>query len=246
MPPRGLFEALDPRPPLSGGLLGQLAAHDARPGSPAPSDNGLLATLYRQLWRKDNRPQRLSFLDAARHVAGQTIGDAASAGQFLVQNVLPGSSDARSAIDAWNYSGAGLNNLRRGDWLSAGGDFSNMALAEFGVLPFIPNLAGMTRAVRELPGIGSVGKSTFRSLKVPSDISGETMVFRNPTEEQMRSMAQRAKHTTLRWMRAPDGNVYVWPAWDVTHYEMNRHLGNEGDPTNAGQLIFDNGQWFKF
>lgn len=225
---------------MPGGLLGEKQANP-HSGSPTESRNELLAFLHRQLWQKGNRPSQLTAIDKLERALQGTADDIQSGAGFLLRNVLPGSSDAQAAIDAWNYSGAGLNDLRRGDWLNAGGNFSNMALAELGVLPFIPNLAGMTRAVRELPGIGALSPASFKALKIERAINPDSLVYRNPNIDQLRALIGRDQWKTVRYAKTSDGNVFVWPAGDANHNEMLMRLGHDKTVERGMFLMDDNG-----
>ncbi len=230
------------RPSVPGGLFGYFEKKaNSHSGSPTVSRNEPLTFLYRQLWQKDNRPSRLSATDKLGRALQGTANDIQSGADFLLRNVLPGSSDAQAAIDAWSYSGAGLNDLQRGDWLNAGGDFSNMALAEIGVLPFIPNLAGMTRAVRELPGIGTLGPASFKALKMETTINPNSLVYRNPNIDQLRALIGRDQWKTVRYAKTSDGNVFVWPAGDAEHNEMLMRLGHDRAVERGMFLMDDDG-----
>jgi hypothetical protein len=111
----------------------------------------------------------------------------------------------------------------------------------------LPMLLGSTKKVRTLPGIGEVGPAGFRSFRMDGGPMGETRAFLNPTEAQLVYMAERAKYRTIRWGRDKDGNVYVWPANDLTHAGADAELGLDHQFIETGeQSLYENGKdWFR-
>jgi hypothetical protein len=96
-----------------------------------------------------------------------------------------------------------------------------------------------TKPTRALPGIGDVGKSGFKIEKIDLGRAGDTVVYRNPTETQMKSLAMRDKYNTVRWMRMPDGDVYVWPGMASWHDNMAQLLGFDAISDRGGLLLED-------
>src|SRR6185436_10315185 len=83
----------------------------------------------------------------------------------------------------------------------------------------------MQLAMTVLPGIGNVG-GTFEAVNIRmGERTPDLVVYRNPSEEQLRSMLGQATLNSVRWLRAPDDEVYVWPAWAATHDFMRQSLG---------------------
>jgi hypothetical protein len=95
-----------------------------------PTDNGLGRT----------------FVDAGRQFLNEDVLPVAN---FMLRNVLPGSIDLQSVMDAKDYSARTMNDLYAGRPLDALADLGYTALGVAGVLPAVPNLIGATRRAGE-------------------------------------------------------------------------------------------------
>jgi hypothetical protein len=96
-----------------------------------------------------------------------------------------------------------------------------------------------------LPGIGAVGPSGFKSCKIGLGRAGDIVVYRNPTEEQMRNLALSDKYNFVRGLKDDKGDIYLFPACGATHHFMWQQLGLEGAPKEKFSLLYDNGIWSK-
>jgi hypothetical protein len=122
-------------------------------------------------------------------------------------------------------------------WQRAARDFS-IFTDNYAVRPIADALA----ASLGLPGDAYLAASKL--YKIDLGRTGDTLVYRNPTEEQMKGLAQRDKYNTIGWMRMPDGDVYVWPGTDSWHDNMAQLLGYDAIKDRGGQLL-ENGKLSK-
>jgi GNAT superfamily N-acetyltransferase len=88
----------------------------------------------------------------------------------------------------------------------------------------------------ELPAAKKLKKSEplakNKILKIPLSNGLEAKVHRNPTEQQAHTIHSRSKDQTTRYFAHPDGDLYMWDAFDLSHGDVMEHLGVEHTSDN--------------
>lgn len=106
----------------------------------------------------------------------------------------------------------------------------------------LPLLWGGIHPTRKLLGIGAVGTSPFKAVKLDLGQLGEGLAYRNPTEQQIDNLAARDKYNAVRWFRDETGDVWAFTGGDIPHDQAAYQLGYADTPKDRGGFITEDGK----